>query len=191
MAHPTIETERLILRPMESSDVLRYATLLSNPRISENTARIPWPYHPDDAASFAMLAAERDRRNPFFVITCKSLGPAAQGGIGIEASHQPQQAEIGYWLAAELWGQGLGHEAAHATCNHAFSEIGYDVLLARYRHGNEGSRRILDRLGFRVTGHRTGYSLATGLSHPIAMLEVTRNEWFSNRSLRIRGSRIS
>jgi RimJ/RimL family protein N-acetyltransferase len=178
-----LETRRLILRRVRDEDFALLAEVINNYRIAENTARIPWPYTPDDAVSFIRLERHRSAGSCHFVITVKGRGDAPKGGIGIEAERPKAQGELGYWLAESLWRQGFGLEAARCVVVHGFEALGHEVLHAGYRHGNEGSRRILDQLGFRFVRHAAVHSLALRGPSPTARLELTRKEWLRSRKL--------
>jgi RimJ/RimL family protein N-acetyltransferase len=70
-------------------------------------------------------------------------------GIGKLDGEHP---EIGYWLGVPFWGKGYATEAARALIDHAFGELGYDVLVSGARVSNPASRRVLQKCGFEWTG---------------------------------------
>jgi len=172
-----IETSRLLLVPLGERHVLALSQAVNNFRIIQNTARIPWPYRLDDASAFWRFTVGRQGRSPCFCIFAKDQPDVLAGGISYEKNVTGSEAEIGYWVAEPCWGRGYGLEAARAAVSHAFRHHGIDRMVAGYRHGNEASRRILDRLGFRLVGHRASYSVGTGRTMPTARLELTRREW--------------
>ncbi len=180
-----IKTERLLLRPLRESDLVALAATLNNYRIVRNTARIPWPYKLDDAREYLDRASLRIPGTLRLAIAEKSRPDIVVGGIGYEAEEAGHSAELGYWLAEPVWARGFGYEAAKAVTAHGFEAAGHERLMAGYRHGNEASRRILDRLGFRVVGHEMMYSRGIGRDTPVARLELTRHEW-----LRTKGGRL-
>jgi RimJ/RimL family protein N-acetyltransferase len=173
----TIATKRLLLRPLRESDLAALAAALNSRRISHNTARIPWPYSLDDARAHLARVSRGERGTLNMMIVEKQRADRVVGGIGYEADGAGHGAELGYWLAETLWSKGYGHEAAKAVVDHAFKVSRHDRLHAGYRHGNEASRRILDRLGFRIVGHSMMPSLGAGHPTPVARLELTRREW--------------
>lgn len=172
-----IKTERLLLRPLRESDLVTLAATLNNYRIVRNTARIPWPYRLDDAREYLGHASQSISGTLRLSIAEKSRPDGVLGGIGYEAEEAGHSAELGYWLAEPIWAKGYGYEAARAVTAHAFEAAGHDRLVAGYRHGNEASRRILDRLGFRFVEHTMSYSRGVGRKTPVARLELTRREW--------------
>ncbi|MCA9538569.1 MAG: GNAT family N-acetyltransferase [Myxococcales bacterium] len=60
-------------------------------------------------------------------------------------------AALGYSLLPEHWGAGLATEAADAVVTAALTEWGLRRLIAGCFADNLASRRVLDKLGFRLT----------------------------------------
>jgi acetyltransferase, GNAT family len=57
--------------------------------------------------------------------------------------------ELGYWIGRPFWGQGLIPEAAKALLRRAFTELGMQRVWCGYYEGNEKSKRVQEKLGFR------------------------------------------
>jgi [ribosomal protein S5]-alanine N-acetyltransferase len=76
--------------------------------------------------------------------------------------------EIGYHLRPVHWRRGIAEEAARAVAVFAFETIGASALFAGHHPQNEGSRRVLQKLGFCYTHDRL-YP-PTGLMHPAYLL---------------------
>ena len=82
------------------------------------------------------------------LLICTDSEPA--GTIGLHpADSVSGTGELGIFLAQEYWGQGLGTEAARVMTEFAFSERRLHRVSARVFEGNDGSRRIWEKLGFR------------------------------------------
>jgi RimJ/RimL family protein N-acetyltransferase len=58
-------------------------------------------------------------------------------------------AEVGLFLAEPFWGEGYGTEAARLVTDYAFDERRHHRVVARVFEGNDGSRRIWEKLGYR------------------------------------------
>lgn len=71
---------------------------------------------------------------------CGTLGWADQRG----------QVEIGYGLAAPYRGKGYGTEAVRALADWVSAQPGVTAITAAVEVGNIASRRLLERLGFRL-----------------------------------------
>ena len=67
--------------------------------------------------------------------------------------------ETGYWAAAKYAGRGMATEAANAAIRYAFGHLGAKAISIGYFDGNESSRRIVEKLGFRKL--RVAHNAAT------------------------------
>ena len=83
------------------------------------------------------------------------------GFIGINAEWIPyRQAEIGYALLSECFGQGYASEALGVLSTYLFQECEFHKLKALVVEGNQASRRVLEKKGFELEGTlRDNYQL--------------------------------
>jgi [ribosomal protein S5]-alanine N-acetyltransferase len=72
--------------------------------------------------------------------------------------------EIGVHVCVRHWKQGYAEEATRAVMAHAFDTLHVAGLFAGHNPGNDGSRHLLSKLGFRYTHDE--YYPPTGLQHP-------------------------
>lgn len=174
----TLETARLVLRPLAETDLVALADTINDRMVTRTTGTPPWPYRLDDAHAFLRQVQALPKGSCRYIIAPRNGALPVGGVIGLDG-RAPAVAEIGYWLAAALWGKGYGLEAAWAVADHGFRTFGHDRLLATCAHGNDASRRILDRLGFRNVGHGHAWSNGAARLHRVARLELTAREWRS------------
>jgi RimJ/RimL family protein N-acetyltransferase len=161
-------TERLVLRPLRADDVPAMHVVYGDPEVMRwvgtgpvaelsGTRALVRAYMDHQARhGFAFWAVE-DRA------TAEVLGDA---GLALSAGVGPE-VELGYTLARAWWGRGLGTEAAGACVAAAFDGLALHALTAIVEPGNAPSRRVLDKLGFRVAGRRTAF----GREHLLMRLE--------------------
>jgi RimJ/RimL family protein N-acetyltransferase len=176
-AIPTLESERLTLRAPRRDDAKAIATLANDLRIAENLLRIPHPYGLADAERF-IAGANATEDETEFVIT---RGTTVLGACGV-GSRDGEQPEIGYWLGVAFWGHGYATEAARALIDHAFADLGYDVLVAGARVSNPASRRVLQKCGFQWTSVGLYRIRAIASSAPVDRFRLDRNLWASLRT---------
>jgi RimJ/RimL family protein N-acetyltransferase len=175
---PVLETERLTLRRTRLEDAGALATLANDRRIAENTLRLPHPYALADAQAFITTANAGDDET-VFLITARS--GAILGACGI-AALDGETPEIGYWLGVPFWGNGYATEAARALIDHAFGDLGYEVLQGGARVSNPASRRVLEKCGFQWTGVGLYRIRALKSSAPIDRFRLDRGLWASLKS---------
>jgi len=74
------------------------------------------------------------------------------GSIGLhhrDLAEKDDEGELGYWLGVPYWGLGLVPEAAREVLRHAFEDLDLKQVWCAYYEGNERSRRVQEKLGFR------------------------------------------
>ena len=144
-----LETERLVLRPPRFEDAAAIAALGTDRRIAENTRRIPYPYTLADAQAFLTAANASGGAEIVFLIT--TWVGTVLGCCGM-AKLDGEHPEIGYWLGVPFWGKGYATEAARAVIDHAFGDLGCEVIVGGARVSNPASRRVLQICGYEWTG---------------------------------------
>ncbi|MDB5438871.1 MAG: N-acetyltransferase [Caulobacteraceae bacterium] len=158
-----IDTGRLTLRAPRRSDAPRIAALANDPAIARMTTRMPYPYGLDEAWSFVERCAghDPDREQTFAIARDDEL-------IGMLGFYPPRSdgridAEIGYWLGRDYWGQGYATEAARAALRWASQSWGRKAVLSGHFSDNPASAGVLIKSGFLYTGEvQSRDSLARG-----------------------------
>jgi RimJ/RimL family protein N-acetyltransferase len=65
-----------------------------------------------------------------------------------------KEAEVGFWIRRKFWGRGFGTDALRAVCRFGFRSLALHRIEANVVVGNIGSRRALEKVGFRLEGRR-------------------------------------
>ena len=170
---PVLKTERLVLRAPVRADVGNIVTLAGDRRVAENTARIPYPYSAADAEGFLALTNQKGGETVFAI----ELDGTLIGMCGVDL--RQDGAELGYWLGVPFWGRGYATEAARALIDHAFAELGHDVLSSGARVSNPASRRVLEKCGFQWAGVQLCRIRAINSAAPIDRFRLDRGLWAS------------
>jgi RimJ/RimL family protein N-acetyltransferase len=148
MSDPTeIRLSSCILRPWRRGDESSIARHANNRNVWRNLREaFPHPYTTEDA--FAWVASNLDVR-PVRSFAIEHGGKAV-GSIGLHpfTDVHARTAEIGYWIAEELWGRGIATEAVLAVTEHAFRELGMVRVQAAVFAWNEASMRVLEKCGY-------------------------------------------
>src|SRR5580704_10632777 len=111
----TIQTQRLILRPLALSDVPAIQRRFNNWNIIQNLASVvPWPYPDDGAETFIRQQLEKiaaGEESYQWVLVLKSGDGEAIGNIRFHPRPDEPKGNRGFWLAEPCWNKGLMTEA--------------------------------------------------------------------------------
>ncbi len=145
-----IETERLILRPWQESDLQDFYEYASVPGVGEMAG---WSAHKSIEESKTILNIFMTEKKTF-AIELKETGKVI-GSLGLEEAdrvdaglEKKQGREIGYVLSKDYWGRGLMPEAVKAVIDHCFRELKFDWLTCGHFVWNHQSRRVVEKCGF-------------------------------------------
>ena len=150
---PTITCERVLLRPLRTSDVDAIFNIFSNPKVMRYWSRPPLP----DRNAAEILTQE--------IIRDVDLGAMMKWGLArlsddtvigtatlFHIDFDNGRAELGYAMAQESWGQGYMGEALQALVKYSFNTLNLRRLEGDVDPRNRASIRTLERLGFRREG---------------------------------------
>ena len=150
---PTLETERLVLRPFRLEDAAEVQRLAGDRFIADTTLNIPHPYK--DGMAEAWISRHQPDfeggKGVAFAITRKIDGSII-GAISLMGMVKGHQAELGYWIGQPYWSQGFCTEAGAAILSYAFSELGLVRVHARHFARNPASGRVMGKLGMQQEG---------------------------------------
>ena len=149
-----IETKRLLLRPLTAADLDDLVALDSDPAVMRYLSGGP-------ATPRAVVAAEIIPRSLGFARDFPGFGVwaaterATGRFVGWFSFHpddpaQPDEAALGYRLRREAWGRGYATEGSRALLALGFGALGVTRATATTYEENAGSRRVLEKLGFRL-----------------------------------------
>lgn len=144
-----IETGRLLIRPFEETDVDSMASIYGDPEVMRHVCTGVL----DRAGTAALLEtygrAQTERGFSTWAVVERASG-AVVGDVGFGLYAPTREPELGYTLAAGVWGRGYGLEAARACVDAAFAHLPHRRLVAKIEPGNARSLRLAERLGMRT-----------------------------------------
>ena len=145
-----IRTKRLLLRQYKKGDEESFLANINNPKVSRWTSGIPYPYSKGDLETWQNILAKRQGKTEIsFVITREN---EVIGGVSLRGIRKGHKARIGYWLGEAYWGQGFMVEAIYAITKLGFEQFGLHRIEAKVFLPNKGSKRVLEKAGFRLEG---------------------------------------
>ena len=184
IATPTLQTSRLILRPLALSDAPAIQRHFNNWNIIRHLARVvPWPYPDDGAETFVRLQLEKIAAGEElydWVLALRSGNGEAIGNIHFRPRADSSKDNRGFWLAEPCWNQGLMTEAITAVNDFAFTTLGLESFYACNAATNVASRRVKQKTGAEFVGyielaHHDGQSKSE-------KWRVTRENWLRGKA---------
>lgn len=173
-----LETQRLRLRRLQSSDAEPMTALLQDPVIAQWTSALPWPYTFEDALAFIHRQADADREGTSFVwgIVEKRTDSLA-GTIGLhDVERGTRRAALGYCIGEAFRGRGYMTEAARRVLSWAFETAGFERVQATYFPGNDASAAVMRKIGMQPEGLLRGYVLKNGQYRDLYLQAVLRGD---------------
>jgi RimJ/RimL family protein N-acetyltransferase len=173
---PSLETRRLLLRPLELADAVQIQPLFGQWEVVRLlSALVPWPYPPDGAITHlrdqVLPAVERGDAWAWSLRLKTDPGQL----IGTIALHRGAEENRGFWLGLPWHGQGLMTEACDAATEHWFEVLDFPVLRTSKAIANIASRHISLTQGMRVVRTETRDAVSGKLVAEV--WELTREAW--------------
>lgn len=145
----SIETERMVLRPLtmaDAEDVFAYS------RDPEVGPRAGWEPHANIEATYEVMQTVFIGQPHVFGMELRATNTVV-GSVGLLPDPRRENDEvlmIGYALSRAWWGQGLMTEAVAALLRYAFDEINPALTaVTSYTYPfNKPSQRVLEKNGF-------------------------------------------
>jgi RimJ/RimL family protein N-acetyltransferase len=176
---PTLETERLVLRPLTPDDAPTLARRAGRREIPDTTISIPHPYSEQQAREWIAGHADFFTKGKGVVFGMESRHEGTLAGtIGLrEIDAEHSQAELGFWVAVEHWGQGYATEAARTVVNFGFEQLGLNRIYAHHMVRNPASGRVLTKIGMKQEGLLRQRVRKWGVFEDVVLLAALRCEW--------------
>ncbi|CPR18074.1 GNAT family N-acetyltransferase [Brenneria goodwinii] len=148
-ATTTLETPRLLLRPLRRDDVPAFFALMSDPVVMKFWNQLPWrhieqAFEAIDNYRQALSAGEYMKLG----LEMKDGGNLIGTCILFHINAASRRAEIGYCLAADAQGKGYMAEALSGLIDFAFGTLGLNRLEAEIDARNIASAKTLARQSF-------------------------------------------
>jgi len=162
---PTLETERLLLRPFQMSDAADVRRLAGCEQITKQLSRMPNPSPRGQAEKWisGQKADYHTGKNLNFAITLKRTGEL-MGSIGLCPKEELLRAEVGYWVGVPYWSAGYATEALREMIRFGFDDFALQRIYAVHFATNLASGRVMEKAGMKLEGFmRLGATCAQGL----------------------------
>lgn len=147
---PTLETERLRLRPFQLSDFDDYAAMCGDPEVARYLSvrfsrEQAWRH-------LAFLVGHWELRGyGMWAMEEKETG-AFVGRVGFADPEGWPGCELAWALVRRFWGRGYATEGARAALAYAFNVLNKDRVISLIHPENRASIRLAERLGATLQG---------------------------------------
>ena len=146
---PVLETERLILRPLQTEDAAQIQKIFPQWDIVKYmSASTPWPYPEGRAKIYVEGSIKKINKNKRWHWTIRlKENPDEMIGNIVLVLEEGQKDNRGFWLVPEHWGKGYMTEASLKVTHYAFDVLGWDRLYLTNAKNNIGSFKMKEKQG--------------------------------------------
>jgi [ribosomal protein S5]-alanine N-acetyltransferase len=174
----SIQTERLILRPITMKDAPDIFAYASDPEVTKYVRFVTHKSVKDTHAFIRRVRASYEKGiTPLWGMELKASGRLI-GALGfLQWPNPDRRAELGYVVNRNVWGQGYVTEAAKAVCDFAFKKMNVNRIEAGTILGHVASQRVLEKCGFKFEGVLRQRELIKGKFPDVTMYSLLRSDY--------------
>jgi RimJ/RimL family protein N-acetyltransferase len=168
------ETERLGFRHWNEDDA---EVLFSMAKEKEVGSPCGWPAHTTIEDSINVIKNVFTNPENYAICLKESGEPIGTADLMFHYENK-DECELGYWLGKPYWGQGIMPEACTLLLKRAFEDLNVSKVWCGYYQGNEKSKRVQEKLGFKY--NRTDENVKVSLLNEVRTNVVnllTKEEW--------------
>jgi [ribosomal protein S5]-alanine N-acetyltransferase len=167
--------KRVYLREPGASDRDEFVRLARASR----TLHRPWVYAPETSIQFDayLIRSRAPTERCLLVIRSEDEAIAGVYNFSQIARGFFQSAYLGYYAFAPTAGSGLMAEALELVLRYAFRELKLHRVEANIQPGNERSKKLVERAGFRLEGFSPRYLKIGGRWRDHERWAITREDW--------------
>lgn len=181
MLGPVLAGERIRLEPPRPE----YAPAFQRWFADMEVTRYLLHRHPPSARQEETFfeAAMADPDQVLWAIALQGAGEIIGAAVLEKIDWRDGSAESGIMIGdRRRWRQGHGTEAMRLRTRYAFDELGLRKVWTGVWWPNEGSRRALERAGYRECGRLRRHVLVDGRWHDVGLAEILREDWMRERA---------
>jgi len=156
MSDLQLETPRLCLRLMQSSDIDDLLKIFGDPQVMASFGGATFNREQMELWMHRNIDHQIQHGYGLFSVLLKSEGLLV-GDCGLEHMKLDgdQVTELGYDFRSDCWNQGFATEAATVVRDYAFNVLNLPRLISLIRVGNAASRRVSEKIGMRFVAEIT------------------------------------
>lgn len=170
-----LETQRLILRKLKTSDLDDLCEYGFDPEVSKY---VMWHRYNSRTDGKTFITAVQASDGYFWAIEhkadCKMIG--AINFIDLNTKHG--RGELAYTLNRQYWNMGIMTEAAHAVMKFGFEKLLLNKITAGCVVANTGSSKVMEKLGMTHEGTFRNHLKKLDQYFDIAYYGILKSEYF-------------
>ena len=152
LPNPPLTDGEILLRPWERRDVPSVTAACQDPEIPRWTV-VPHNYTERHARDFIASTAGDLAAGRELAMAIVDTDDRVLGALGMSNfDWSDMKGEIGYWMAPEARGRGIGARATRMLAEWAVTTLGLERLELLAHPDNEASQRLAERAGFKREG---------------------------------------
>jgi RimJ/RimL family protein N-acetyltransferase len=169
---PPLTDGEIVLRRWEPRDAPAITAACQDPEIPRWTV-VPHNYTERHAREFIAGTAVELASGRELALAIVDVEDRLLGALGISNFDWTDlKAEIGYWMAADARGRGIGARATRMLAVWALSRLGLERLELLANPENDASQRLAERAGFTREGTLRRYRRRHGVREDLVMFSM-------------------
>lgn len=179
MFGPLVRGKIVTLRPPTKDDLPHFIEWLADMDVTRYLGRRSPPSTESEEDWYKRMGEDEHHVVWVMEVGGKAVGVTGIHGIDWINSHATTGIMIG---DKEHWRKGVASEAMALRTRYAFRELNLHKLKSSAFMKNEGSRRALQKAGYRQSGVQREEMFREGAWHDMWVAEVLRSEWESEHT---------
>ena len=171
---PTLQSERLVLRPFRVDDAVVVQRLVGVREVADTTLTIPHPYPEGMAETWIGTHADAWERRDRATLAITSAAEGVVGAISLHLALIHRRAELGYWVGRPFWNRGYATEAVRAILTFGFQSLDLNRIHASHLVRNPASGRVMQKAGMRFEGTLRQHVVKDGRAEDLAEYALLR-----------------
>lgn len=156
-----LETERLILRPLEPGDAEDIHVVWSDPSTFVYLGSEPSQTLQDTLDVIARVQERLRERGLALGAVVERASGRVIGDCGLQHLENGDEVEVGYRMGREYRSRGYTTESARAWLSYGLETLGLDRIVAVARPENVASTRVMEKAGMTYVGPGHHYGADT------------------------------
>jgi RimJ/RimL family protein N-acetyltransferase len=174
---PTLETQRLVLRPFDvASDAEWVQKYAGDYAVASTTLLIPHPY--EDGMAETWIKSLDPTKEVTLAVVSREAGHLI-GSISLILDFTHRLAEIGYWVGKPFWGKGYCAEAGASILEYGFEALGLNCIVGIHFSENIASGKVLKKINFKHEASLRQRRFRFGEYKNLEVYSILKSEYLS------------